>query len=142
MSLGYGRQDGAGELQKKPSIRLSQEPCLGVKVVLKRPGGWVSSQARVSSKCVRNDLAEDQLDRGAGRIGGIEKLEELTNSRLRWRSPTSAVDLAGEQIDPGQQVERAMGVCTHDPARSSGMAAWHWRNWCRRGDGLDLGFSS
>ena len=41
-------QDGAGELEKKPSIRLSQGPCLGVKVKSKRPGGGVSSQARVS----------------------------------------------------------------------------------------------
>ena len=32
-------QDGAGELGKEPSTRLSQEPCLGVKVNSKRPVG-------------------------------------------------------------------------------------------------------
>ena len=32
-------------LEKKPSMRLSQEPCLGVNVKSKRPAGCVSSQA-------------------------------------------------------------------------------------------------
>ena len=36
-------------------------------------------------------IVEDQLDRGAGRIGGIrEKPRNSMNSRLRWRSLTSA----------------------------------------------------
>src|ERR1700719_4570463 len=58
------------------------------------------------------------------------------NSRLRWRSLTS-VDLAGEQIDPSQQAERAMAFVLMIP-REARMAAWHWRQIrCRRGDGLD-----
>ena len=35
-------------LEKKPSMRLSQEPCLGVKVNSKRPAGHVASHALVS----------------------------------------------------------------------------------------------
>lgn len=35
-------------LEKKPSMRLSQEPCLGVKVNSKQPAGRVSSQTLVS----------------------------------------------------------------------------------------------
>jgi hypothetical protein len=35
-------------------------------------------------------IVEDQLDRGMGRIGGIDQLEELDESRLRWRSLTRA----------------------------------------------------
>ena len=42
------RKTERANLEKKPSIKLSQEPCLGVKVKSKRPGGRVSSQARVS----------------------------------------------------------------------------------------------
>ena len=56
------------------------------------------------------------------------------NSRLRWRSPTS-VDLAGEQIDPGQQAERAMAFVPAIP-REARMAAWHWRQIRYVGDGL------
>jgi hypothetical protein len=37
-------------LEKKPSTRLSQEPCLGVKMNSKRPAGWSASQALVSSE--------------------------------------------------------------------------------------------
>ena len=32
---------------------------------------------------VRRMIVEDQLDRGAGRIGGVEKLEEFDEFRLR-----------------------------------------------------------
>ena len=51
---GYG-QDGAGELREEALDQggWSQEQCLGLKVKSKRPGGRVSSQARVSPKRVR-----------------------------------------------------------------------------------------
>ena len=50
--------------------------------------------------------------------------------------PDERVDLAGEQIDPGQQAERAMAFVLMIP-REAGIA-WHWRQIrCRRGDGLD-----
>jgi len=35
-------------------------------------------------------IIEDQLDRGAGRISGVETLEEFDELSLRWRSLTSA----------------------------------------------------
>ena len=84
-------------------------------------------------------VVEDQLDRGAGRIpGGIEKLEESMNSPAAVaRSLTSAWTLPVEQIDPGQQAERAMAFVLMIRAKLA-CAAWHWRQIrCRRGDGLD-----
>src|SRR6478735_6490044 len=42
------RRTDRANLEKKPSMRLSHEPCLGVKVNSKRPGGRASSQALVS----------------------------------------------------------------------------------------------
>src|ERR1700736_402856 len=42
------RKTDRANLEKKPSMRLSHEPCLGVKVNWKRPGGRASSQALVS----------------------------------------------------------------------------------------------
>lgn len=38
----------AANLEKNPSMRLSHDPCLGVKVNSKRPAGRVASQALVS----------------------------------------------------------------------------------------------
>ena len=42
------RRTERANLEKKPSMRLSHEPCLGVKVNSKRPDGRASSQALVS----------------------------------------------------------------------------------------------
>ena len=42
------RSTERASLEKKPSTRLSQEPCLGVKTKVKRPTGWAASQAVVS----------------------------------------------------------------------------------------------
>ena len=42
------RRTERANFEKKPSIRLSQEPCLGVKVNSKRPAGWAASQVLVS----------------------------------------------------------------------------------------------
>ena len=130
------RRTERANLEKKPSIRLSQEPCLVVKVKSKRPGGRVSSGSGFPGN-VCGMVVEDQLDSGAGRIGGIEKLEEFDELAAAVALPDERVDLAGEQIDPGQQAERAMAFVLMIP-REARMAAWHWRQIrCRRGDGLD-----
>ena len=44
-------------------------------------------------------IVEDQLDRGAGRIGGIEKLEELDELSAAVAVSNQGMDLAGEQIE-------------------------------------------
>ena len=53
-------------------------------------------------------IVEYQLDRVAGRIGGIDKLEEFDALADAVALPVERVDATGEQIDPGQQAERAM----------------------------------
>ena len=53
-------------------------------------------------------IVEDQFDRGAGRISGIEKLKEFDELSAAVAVLDQGVNLAGEQIDPGQQAERAM----------------------------------
>jgi len=40
-----------------------------------------------------------------GRIGGIDELEESTNSRLAVAVLDEGVNLPGEQIDAGQQTD-------------------------------------
>ena len=42
------RSTERANLEKKPSMRLSHEPCLGMKVNWKRPAGREASQALVS----------------------------------------------------------------------------------------------
>src|SRR6267142_5422791 len=76
-------------------------------------------------------VVEDQLDRGAGRIGGIEKLEEFDELAAAVAVSDESVDLPGEQINPGQQAERAMPFILMI-ARKARMRAWHWRQIRRR----------
>src|SRR4029434_3487096 len=68
-------------------------------------GGEPSSRF---SRDVRGMIVEDQLDRGAGRIGGIKKLEEFDELSAAVAVSDEGMDLAREQLNPGQQAERAM----------------------------------
>ena len=45
-----------------------------------------------------------------GRIGGVEKLEEFDEFAAAVAVLDEGVDLAGEQIDAGQQADRAMAL--------------------------------
>ena len=58
------RRTERANLEKKPSTRLSQEPCLGVKVKSKRPAGRVGEPGSGLLGDVRGMIVEDQLDRG------------------------------------------------------------------------------
>src|SRR5258708_9335391 len=71
-------------------------------------------------------IIEDQLDRGAGRIGGIEKLEEFDELAAAVAVFDECVDFPGEQINPGQQAERAMALVLII-ARKARMTTWHCR---------------
>ena len=57
-------------------MRLSQEPCLGVKVI-EPPSGLLGEPSARLPGGMRGMIVEDQVDRGAGRVGRIEELEEL-----------------------------------------------------------------
>ena len=59
---------------------------------------------------MRRMVVEDQLDRHVGRVSGIEKLEEFDELAAAVAVFDQSVDLAGEQIDPGQQAERAVAL--------------------------------
>jgi len=60
------------------------------------------------SRDVRGMIVENQLDRGAGRIGGIKKLEEFDELSAAVAISDQGMNFPGEQINPGQQAERAM----------------------------------
>ncbi|GAC1464269.1 MAG: hypothetical protein PVSMB1_14360 [Gemmatimonadaceae bacterium] len=55
-------------------------------------------------------IVEDQLDRSIGRIGGIEKLQELNELVAAMAILDQGMDPTGEEIDPSQQTERAMAL--------------------------------
>jgi hypothetical protein len=91
-------QDGAGELGEEALDEVE-------------PGAVLGRQGKVEAACrsgvepgsgfprdVRGMIVEDQLDRGAGRIGGIEQLEEFDElapcggDPLRAHGPSRSAD--------------------------------------------------
>src|ERR1700735_372915 len=95
-------------LEKKPSTRLSQEPCFGVNTRVKRPSGGEPPVGFFGN--VRRMVVEDQLDGGIGRISGVKLLEETNELARSMAISDAGVDLAGEQVDPGQQAQRAVAL--------------------------------
>ena len=91
------RRTERASLEKKPSTRLSQEPCLGVKVNSKRPRGLIGEPSFGLLGDVRGMIVEDQLDRRMGRIGGVEKLEEFDEFAAAMAILDQGVNLAGER---------------------------------------------
>src|SRR6204780_3556618 len=59
---------------------------------------------------VRRVIVEDQLDRGVGRIGGVEKLEEFDEFAAAMAIPDQGMDLAGKQVDAGQKADCAVAL--------------------------------
>ncbi|MCS3764836.1 hypothetical protein GGE24_005470 [Bradyrhizobium centrosematis] len=49
-------------------------------------------------------IIEDQLDRGPGRIGGIEELEEFYELSAAVAVFDERVDLPGEQVNPANRL--------------------------------------
>src|SRR5215471_15893835 len=81
--------------------------------------GWLGGEPSSGfSRDVCGMIVEDQLDRGAGRVGCIEQLEELDELSAAMAIPDQGMDLTGEKINPGQQTA-CHGACTRDRARRS-----------------------
>jgi hypothetical protein len=55
-------------------------------------------------------LVEDQLDRRVGRIGGVEKLEEVDEFAAAVAILDQRVDLSGDEVDAGQQADCAVAL--------------------------------
>ena len=87
-------------------------------------------------------IVEDQLDRCVGRIRGIEELEEFNEFAAAVAVLDEGVDLAGEQIDAGQQADRSVALVLV-VARESRMSAGLGRQVRGgRGNCLNAGLSS
>src|ERR1700720_3063929 len=75
---------------------------------LEAPGRSSGEPSFGFSGDVRRVVVENQLDRSVDRIGGIKKLEEFNELSAAVAVSDEGMDLAGEQINPGQQAQRAL----------------------------------
>jgi hypothetical protein len=103
-------QDRAGELGEEALHEVEPGAALGrenEREAARRLSGEPSSGFFGD---MRRVVVQDQPDRRAGRVSGIEKLEEFDELAAAMAVFDQGVDLAGEQIDPGQQAKRAMAL--------------------------------
>jgi hypothetical protein len=106
-------QDGAGEFGKEAMRRLTGEPGSGL------------------FGDMRGMIVKDQLDRRPRRIGNIETLEEFDEFAAAMAILDNRVDLAGDEVDAGQQADRTMALIfmlnppTREEARLTDASAAH-----------------
>ncbi len=95
-------QDGTGEFREEALDEIEPRAVIGgesefeaVHRLIGKPGfGFPRDMCRM--------IVEDQLDRRARRIGGIEKLEEFDEFPAAMAILDQRMDLAGDEVDAGQ----------------------------------------
>ena len=86
----------------------------------KAANGLRRQPARGLARDMGGMVVENDLDRGVGRIGGIEQLEKFNEFAAAVAFLDEGVNVTGEQIDTGHQGQGAVGVCTRDHASRLG----------------------
>src|SRR5262245_7704501 len=130
-------QDGAGKLGDEALDKVEPGAVLGREGELEAAGRSCVEPGSGFFRDVRGMIVEDQLDRGAGRMGGIEKLEELDELAAAVAVSDQRVDLSGEQINSSQQAERAMAFVLMIPREARVHAGLGRQIRRRRRDGLN-----
>src|SRR5215469_4408173 len=86
---------------------------------------------------VRRMIVQDDLDRGVGRVGGIELFEKADEFARAVAVFDAGMNLPGEQVNPREQAQRPVAL-VFMVAREAGMLAGDRRQVrCRVGDRLD-----
>ena len=98
-------QDGSRELGKEALDEVEPRAVLGSEGEFEAAGGLIGEPGFGFLGDVRGVIVEDQLDRGVGRIGRVEKLEEFDEFAAAMAIPDQGMDLAGKQVDAGQQAD-------------------------------------
>src|SRR4029453_4144771 len=109
-------QDGAGQLGEEAFDEVEPGAVLGSEGELKSAGGLLGGPSSRLSGDMRGVIVEDQMDRRVGRIGRVDELEELDELPAAVAILHQGVNLAGQQVDTGQQADRAVAlVCVIAP---------------------------
>ena len=101
-------QHRTSELGEEPFDEIEPGTVRGREGELEAAGGLLCKPGLGLLGDVCRMIVEDQLDRGVARIGGIDQLEEFDEFAAAVAILDKGVNLAGEQIDAGQQADRAV----------------------------------
>src|SRR5450631_1092446 len=103
-------QNGTGELGEETLDKVEPRAVLGGEGELEAPGGLCGEPSFRLFGDVRRMIIKDHLDRGVGRIGGIEKLKELDELAAAMAIFDQGVDFASDKINACQQAECAVAL--------------------------------
>ena len=116
-------QDGAGEFGKEALDEVEPRAVLGCEGEFEPVRGMAGEPSSGLFGDMRGMIVEDQLDRRVGRIGGVEKLEEFDEFAAAMAILDQRMDLAGDEVDAGQQADRAVAL-VFVVARERRMNVW------------------
>ena len=88
-------------LEKKPSTRLSQEPCLGGEHKGEAAVRLSGQPGLGLPRDVRRMIVQNDLDRRCGWVGRVENFEELDELATAMAVFDERVHSTGKQIDAG-----------------------------------------
>ena len=132
-------EDRSSELGEEALDQVEPRAMLRRKGELEAACGLSSEPGFGLSGDVRRMVVDDQFDRSACWVSGIEKLEKFDELLTAMPIPDDGVHLTGEQINSGQQAERAMAFVLMIPCEGcvdAGLGRQIRRCRC---DGLDSG---
>ena len=130
-------EDRASELGEEALDQVEPRAVLGGEGKFEAVGRLGGEPSPGLSGDVCGMIVEDQLDRGVGWISSIEKLEELDELAAAVAVSDERMDLAGQQINPGQQAERAVAFVLMIPRKGRIDAGFGRQIARRRCDRLD-----
>jgi hypothetical protein len=103
-------QDGAGEFGKETLDEIEPRAMLGCEGEFEPMRGLAREPSSGLSGDMRGMIVEIQLDRRVGRIGRVEKLEEFDEFTAAMAILGQCMDLAGDEVDAGQQADSAVAL--------------------------------
>ena len=130
-------QDRPGEFGEEALDEIEPRTMLGREGKLEASRRSSVEPGSCFSRYVRGMIIEDQLDRGAGRISGVETLEEFDELPAAVAISDERMDLPGKQVNSGQQAQCAMTFVLVIPREGRVNAGLGRQIGCRRCDGLD-----
>src|SRR5208337_3235746 len=103
-------QDRAGELGEEALDEVEPGAVLGREDKFETADRLTGEPSLCLLGDVRGMIVEDQLDCRMGRIGGVEKPEKFDEFAAAVAVLDQGVNLAGQQVDAGQQTDRAVAL--------------------------------
>ena len=103
-------EDRTGELREEALDEVEPGAMLGSEGELESPSGLIGEPSSRLPGDMRGMIVEDQVDRRVGWVGRIEEFEELDELAVAVAILDQGVNLAGQQVDAGQQGDRAVAL--------------------------------